>query len=171
MKLVSLLESEKVGATLFFNCDFYYDGYYDDGLKKNGDLRITIAFPSAAESDDFIQKCRTSIMERFFKEYMEGEGCETLLEEIVNNSSAAEEYSVLKITKVEIDGDIAMSSARTAGYRQTPAKQNTDNSKWYYTFFFDNIEQFVKTLACCSGESVVRKHFGSAEGMLDTLTL
>ncbi len=171
MKLTSLLESEKVGATLFFNCDFYYDGFYDDGLKKNGDLRLTVAFPSQSESDDFIQKCRTSIMERFFKDFMEGEGCETLLEEIVNNSSTAEEYGVLRITKVDIDGDIAMSSARTQGYRQTPTKQNTDNSKWYYTFFFDSLEEFVNSIAWCSGESTVRKHFGSKDGMLDTLTL
>ncbi len=172
MKLTTLLESEKVGATLFFNCDFYYDGFYDDNQKKNGEIRITVVFQSLADSTDFIQKCRTSIMESFFKDFMENGGCETWMEEIVNSSSsAAEEFNVLRITKVDIDGDMAMSSARTQAYVSPGPKQNENSAKWIYHFFFDDLEKFVKSLAWGSGEGTVNRHFGSVEGLLDTLTL
>ena len=171
MKLQTLLESEKGAATLFFNCDFYYEPLYDEEIqKKNGDLRFTVVFPSAEEATDFVAKCRTNLLERFFKDFMEN-GSETLLEQIVNNSSAADEYGVLHITKVEIDGDIAMSHDRGKTYPTAMTKQNTDNSKWYYDFFFEDLKKFVHTLAWCSGESIVNKHFGSANDMLDTLTL
>lgn len=174
MKLADMLietevDQQPTGATLFFGCEFVYSGNFSGGGIKPGEITVSVALPSPEASKDFVTKCRTPTIKRFFKDYMEN-GFETFAEAIVDNSSAAEDFGAM-IKKLTINGEMIMSSAQTPAHAPQTEAMRLSNNRWRYKFFFQTLEQFVKEFSHGSGKAIVDKHFGSEEDMLDTFTL
>ena len=167
MKFQHLVESSSNGATLFFKCKFYFKRVDEKSLEraKDGDIRLTAIFSSKEESSRFVRNCRTNFFKSFFKDVIEN-GFDFFYDELIG-PTAAEKFGVYKITKVEIDSKVDMILGNTSTSKAV-AWQNEANNKWYYSFVFDNVEEFAEKITA-SAEDVVRKHFGNSEILLDTL--